>query len=89
MLDIIYADDVALIAYDNPGKAQDLLNCLSVFCAIFKMEVNQHESKTCAVVFRRRGTKVPQGVVLRYRGDVVPFKEWYTLLERILSLESL
>jgi hypothetical protein len=84
LLDIIYADDVALIAYDNPRQAQDLLDCLSVFCAIFKMEVNQHELKTCAVVFRGRNAKMPQDTVLRYRGDVVPFKDWYLYLGVVL-----
>jgi Reverse transcriptase (RNA-dependent DNA polymerase) len=84
LLDIIYADDVTLIAYDNAQQAQHLLDCLSVFCAIFKMEVNQHELKTCAVVFRCRNAKLPDGLVLRYRGDVVPFKEWYKYLGIVL-----
>ena len=84
LLDIIYADDVALIAYDNPRQAQDLLDCSSVFCAIFKREVNQHELKTCAVVFRCRNAKLPEGVVLRYRGVAVPFKEWYKYLGVVL-----
>jgi exonuclease III len=82
--DITYADDVTLIALDDPQQAQHLLDCLSVFCAIFKMEVNQDELKTCAVVFRCRNTKVPQGVVLRYRGDVVPFKDQYLYLGVLL-----
>ena len=82
--DITYADDVTLIALDDPQQAQDLLDCLSVFCSIFKMEVNQHELKTCAVVFRCSNTKIPDGVVLRYRGDVVPFKEQYLYLGVLL-----
>jgi hypothetical protein len=43
--DISYADDVTLIAYDDPAQAQRLLDCLSIFCAIVQMEVNQHELK--------------------------------------------
>jgi Reverse transcriptase (RNA-dependent DNA polymerase) len=84
LLDILYADDVALIAYHSHEQAQRLLNCLDVFCAIFKMQVNQHESKTCAVVFRRGGVKIPQGVALWYREQVVPFKPFYKYLGLIL-----
>jgi hypothetical protein len=40
--DISYADDVTLIAYDDPAQLQRLLDCLSIFCAIFKMDVNEH-----------------------------------------------
>ena len=82
--DISYADDVSLIAYDDPAQAQCLLDCLSIFCAIFKMEVNQHELKTCAVVFRCQNSRIPAGVVLTYRGDVVPFKESYQSLGVVL-----
>ena len=82
--DISYADDVSLIAYDDPAQAQHLLDCLSIFCAIFKMEVNQHELKTCAVVFRCQHARIPAGLVLTYRGDVVPFKEWYQCLGVVL-----
>jgi hypothetical protein len=38
-----YADDVTLIVYDDPAQLQRLLDCPSISCAIFKMEVNQHE----------------------------------------------
>jgi hypothetical protein len=82
--DISYADDVSLIAYDDHVQAQHLLDCLSIFCAIFKMEVNQHESKTCAVVFRCQHVKIPAGVVLTYRGVVVPFKESHQCLGAVL-----
>jgi Reverse transcriptase (RNA-dependent DNA polymerase) len=82
--DISYADDVSLIAYDDPAQAQHLLDCLSIFCAIFKMEVNQHELKTCAVVFRCQHTRIPADVVLTYRGIVVPFKEQHLCLGVIL-----
>ena len=44
--------------------------------------VNQHEP--CAVVFRCRNAKLPQGVVLRYRGVAVPFKEWFKYLGVVL-----
>jgi hypothetical protein len=82
--DISYADDVTLIAYDDPAQSQRLLDCLSIFCAIFKMEVNQHELKTCAVVFRGPNSRIPSGVVLKYRGVVVPFKECYKCLGVVL-----
>jgi exonuclease III len=82
--DISYADDVTLIAYDDHAQAQRLLDCLSIFCAIFQMEVNQHELKTCAVVFRCPNSRIPSDVVLTYRGDVVPFKECYQCLGVVL-----
>jgi hypothetical protein len=82
--DISYADDVSLIAYDDPLQAHHLLDCLSIFCAIFKMEVNQHESKTCAVVFRCQHATVPADFVLKYRGKVVPLKESHQCLGVVL-----
>jgi hypothetical protein len=82
--DISYADDMTLIAYDDPDQAQRLLDCLSIFCAIFKMEVNQQETKTCAVVFRCQNSRIPADIMLTYRGDVVPFKECYQCLGVVL-----
>jgi hypothetical protein len=82
--DISYADDVTLIAYDDPDQAQRLLDCLSIFSAIFKMEVNQHETKTCAFVFRCQNSRIPADIVLTYGGDVVPFKECYQCLGVVL-----
>jgi hypothetical protein len=48
----------------GPDQAQRLLDRLSIFCAIFKMEVNQHETKTCAVVFRCQNSRIPADIVL-------------------------
>jgi hypothetical protein len=48
------------------------------------MEVNQHELKTCAVVFRGPNSRIPSGVVLKYRGVVVPFKDCYKCLGVVL-----
>ena len=66
LLDILYADDVALIAYHSHELAQQLLNCLDVFCAIFKMQVNQHESKTdmCRCLSTRRSEDTTRGCVM-------------------------
>ena len=69
-------------------RAQQLLDCLSVFCAIFKMEVNLHESKTCVMVYRRPNMKIPHGVELRYRGHLVPFKDWYKYLRVVLHAKK-
>jgi Reverse transcriptase (RNA-dependent DNA polymerase) len=77
--DLIYADDVILIALDDPTQAQQLLDCLDLFCAIFGMEVNTDPRKTCAMVFRDPHAAVPS-VVLKFRGEVVPFKDMYGYL---------
>jgi hypothetical protein len=79
--DIIYADDVTLIAMDDHTQAQQLLDCLDLFCAIFGMEVNTDHCKTCAVMFRHHpNVTVTSDVVLTYRGAVVPFKMQYDYL---------
>ena len=77
--DIIYADDVILIAMDDPTQAQNLLDCLDMFCAIFGMEVNTDPRTTCAVVVRDARSNVP-AVVLKFRGEVVPFRDSYDYL---------
>jgi hypothetical protein len=68
-----------LIAMDDPIQAQHLLDCLDMFCAIFGMEVNTDPRKTCAVVFRDPRSNV-SAVVLKFRGQVVPFRDSYDYL---------
>jgi hypothetical protein len=77
--DLIYADDVVLIAMDDPAQAQHLLDCLDLFCAIFGMEVNTDPRKTCVVVFRDPRSRAPADV-LTFRGVVVPFRDSYDYL---------
>ena len=77
--DLIYADDVMLIAMDDPTQAQRLLDCLDLFCAIFGMEVNTDPRKTCVVVFRDPRSSVPADVFM-FRGEVVPFRDSYDYL---------
>jgi sorting nexin-29 len=76
--DLMYADDVNLVAR-NPEQMQQLLDCLSVFCYIFDMEVNLDPHKTCCVVFRKGRVPRPE-VTLLYRGQPLAFKASYTYL---------
>jgi hypothetical protein len=81
---LMYADDVNLISRD-PVQMQELLDCLSVFCQLFDMEVNLEPHKTCCVVFRRHRTPLPMGPAggqhaLTYRGHPVAIKQHYTYL---------
>lgn len=77
--DILYADDVALIAR-TAAEAQGLMDVLDVFCRLFDMEVNMGPRKTCAVVFRRAQAKVPSGFRLLFRGAEVPVQNEYVYL---------
>ena len=47
--DLLYADDVVLLA-ETPEAAQNLLDCLALFCRLFGMEVNLAPEKTCMMV---------------------------------------
>jgi hypothetical protein len=47
--DIMYADDVKLLASD-PDQLQQLLDALHLFCTLFDMQVNVSPQKTCIVV---------------------------------------
>ena len=83
--DVDYADDVALIAaLDDHQQAQCILDCLSLFCYIFGVDVNLRPDKTCAVAFRRPGTPVPRRAVLRFNGTVLPFQPQYKHLGLVL-----
>lgn len=81
---LMYADDVNLISRD-PTLMQQLLECLSLFCYIFGMEVNLDPHKTCCVVFRKPGTALPATFqtghrTLTYRGQPIVIKQCYTYL---------
>jgi exonuclease III len=82
--DLLYADDVALLALNDPHQAQQLLDCLDVFCQLFDMEVNLAPTKTCAVVFRSRGTDIPMDFHPTFRGQAVPVEESYKYLGLVL-----
>lgn len=83
--DIAFADDVALLALNDADRAQRLLDCLGIFCAIFNMQVNLGPvDKTCCVVFRRRGCAIPDGLHLTFNGVPVPIAEQYKHLGVIL-----
>ena len=76
----MYADDVGLISTDHI-QAQDLLNCLDIFCHIFDMEVNMQPHKTCCVVYRSPGVLLPPDLPpLCYRGQVVAMASCYKYL---------
>lgn len=77
--DLMYADDVCLVA-ESPEDAQQLLDCLDLFCRLFDMEVNMAPHKTCVVVFRPPGMRVPRGLTLRYKSQVVQIQPRYTYL---------
>jgi uncharacterized CHY-type Zn-finger protein len=48
------------------------------------MDVNQHETKTCAVVCRCQNSRIPADVVSTYIGDAEPFKACYQCLGVVL-----
>jgi hypothetical protein len=77
--DLIYADDVMMIAMNDPAQAQQLLDCLDLFCAIFGMQVNTDPRKTCVVVFRDPRSRAPADV-FTFRGEVVPLSSSYAYL---------
>lgn len=68
--DLEYADDVTLMAWSRE-EAQQLLDCLDLFCTLFDMTVNL--DKTRAMVLRRPGG-MPAGI-LQYRGQPVAVAE--------------
>lgn len=77
--DVMYADDVTLIA-NSPEDAQALLDVLDIFCRLFGMEVNLAPHKTCVVVFRRPHTPVPTGLRLLFRGQEIARQPSYIYL---------
>ena len=81
--ELMYADDVTLLAR-NPQEANALLDCLSLFCKLFGMQVNMAPHKTCLVIFRKQGMpQFPNGVApdsVSYRGQPIAVAEKYTYL---------
>jgi hypothetical protein len=72
--DILYADDVKLLA-SNPDHLQQLLDVLDLFCTLFDMQVNVSPQKTCIVVYG------PLGAAMRewHLGNMlVPVCDSYT-----------
>jgi hypothetical protein len=77
--DIMYADDVACLAYE-PEHIQQLLDCLQLFCDLFGMKVNV--GKTLVVVFRK-SKGLPQRVkdfVWLYAGQPVRVEQEFKYL---------
>lgn len=81
--DIMYADDVVLLA-SGQAAAQQLLDILEVFCTLFGMTVNLAPHKTAAVVFRKPGTPVSRGFRLTYKGREVTRQPSYVYLGVVL-----
>ena len=74
--DVMYADDVNLLAWTH-SHAQQLLDCLSMFCRLFDMEVNL--DKTHVVVFRRPRVACPTQA-LTYREQPLQYVDECTYL---------
>lgn len=69
--DIMYADDVILLAIDDEHELQQLIQVLDLFCFLFGMEVNMQKTK---VMIFRSGEKLPDhltNVVFTYRGETL------------------
>ena len=75
--DIIYADDVKLLAVNDPAALQQLLDVLHLFCCLFDMKVNLKPHKTCIVIFRAPGAKVPSGLRWYIDGKEVHISDQY------------
>jgi hypothetical protein len=76
--ELLYADDVTLLAWDR-ATAQQLLDCLSLFCTIFDMVVNI--DKTRVVVFRPPSARAPTArAALVYRGQPLQFENSWRYL---------
>ena len=59
IFDMLYADDCTLTA-DTPGKLQEQLDIVKLFCQVFGMKLNVR--KTEIMVFRKKDMKVPLAV---------------------------
>ena len=75
--DVIYADDVKLLAVDDPTALQQLLDVLHLFCCLFDMRVNLKPHKTCIVIFRAPRAQVPAGLRWYFEGQEVHISEQY------------
>lgn len=75
--DIIYADDVKLMAVNDPAALQQLLDVLHLFCCLFDMEVNLKPHKTCIIIYRSPRAKVPAGLRWYYDGKEVHVSDQY------------
>ena len=75
--EIMYADDVKLLAVNDPKALQQLLDVLHLFCRLFDMEVNLKPHKTCIVIFRPSGTRLAKGLKWYYNGQEVHVSDNY------------
>jgi hypothetical protein len=74
--DLMYADDVAMMAINSHAQMQGLLDALHLFCRLFGMKVNI--KKTKIILFRPIGKPVPKdltGKVWLYDGKPVTIVE--------------
>lgn len=75
--DIMYADDVKLIA-ESAAQLQELLDVLHLFCQLFDMQVNLSPGKTCVVVYGTAALRAAQPVMQWRVGDqLVPVGDAY------------
>ena len=65
---LLFADDVALLAY-TPEGLQRLLHCLASFCDANHLTVNQRKTKV--VIFHKSLARVPQPLLFTVQGKVV------------------
>ena len=78
---LLYADDLTLLAEDDPKELQKLLNVLSLFCKLFDLQVNCN--KTIVVVFRGKHLRVPPHMkTLQFTidGKVIPQQSEFSYL---------
>ena len=66
--DIMYADDLKLLAVEDPEALQQLLDVVYLFCRLFGMEINLQPHKICIIIFRKAGTHPPRGLKWYYIG---------------------
>jgi hypothetical protein len=81
--DIIYADDVKLLAVQDAAALQQLLDMLHLFCHIFDVEVDLKPHKTCIVIYRAPGTRLLEELKWYYNGQEVHMSATYVDLGTI------
>lgn len=74
---LLYADDMVLIA-TSPCGLQQQLDLLSEFCTSKGLQVNL--AKTEIVVYRKAGSKLPQGLQWLYEGQQVQVSDSFRYL---------
>jgi hypothetical protein len=74
---LLYADDMVLIATSPCGLQQEL-DLLAEFCTSKGLKVNL--AKTEIVVYRKAGSRLPQGLQWAYEGQQVPVSDSFRYL---------